>query len=358
MKISSGGIFKLRLIYLLYFLLAGGVLLLTGGCDDKKGEEEIPEPSPDYSDKGVYVIFPVNALGDHAYNDLILEGILKAQKKLGFTTMLYAPASMEEGVQMLELILNSMSHAEKGENLAIIAGNEYEAATRQWIQAKELRNGFEDDVLLFETNSTDLPMHTFLINMYGASYIAGSIASLFSYQAAILAANAQDLSIQRGITGFQEGFTDNGGTSISTCYISDNYSGYSMQDKAYELTDSLTETNHFIYPIAGGSNQGVYRYSRENPNKFYTAGMDVNLSAYSAHIVFSVVKHINRAVEEYITAWTEQKELPNLHTIYGIDSGYTDIALVDEYQSSYKDLVEYYRPIVTEKEQIYEENLP
>lgn len=66
-------------------------------------------------------------------------------------------------------------------------------------------------MLLFETNGTDLPIHTFLINMYGASYIAGSIASLFSYQAAVLAANAQDLSIQRSITGFSEGFIDNGG---------------------------------------------------------------------------------------------------------------------------------------------------
>lgn len=131
-----------------------------------------------------------------------------------------------------------------------------------------------------------------------------------------------------------------------------------MQARAYELTDSLTETHRFIYPIAGGSNQGVYRYSRENPDKFYTAGMDVNLSAYSAHIVFSTVKHIDRAVAEYLTAWNEQKELPALHTTYGIGSGHADIALVGEYQSSYKDLVEYYRPIVNEKEQIYEEKLP
>lgn len=131
------------------------------------------------------------------------------------------------------------------------------------MQGKKLRDGFGDDVLLFETNGTDLPIHTFLINMYGASYIAGSIASLFSYQAAVLAANAQDLSIQRSITGFSEGFIDNGGTSVSTCYISDNHEGYSMQARAYELTDSLTETHRFIYPIAGGSNQGVYRYSRE-----------------------------------------------------------------------------------------------
>ncbi len=340
-------------------MLAGGFLLMTGGCDDKdKIEEEIPEVSPESPDKFVYVIFPVNALGDHAYNDLVLAGILEAQKKAGFYTMLYAPIDMEEGILMLNLALDGINSAKKGECLAIIAGNEYEEAIRQWLQGKKLRDGFGDDVLLFETNGTDLPIHTFLINMYGASYIAGSIASLFSYQAAVLAANAQDLSIQRSITGFSEGFIDNGGTSVSTCYISDNHEGYSMQARAYELTDSLTETHRFIYPIAGGSNQGVYRYSRENPDKFYTAGMDVNLSAYSAHIVFSTVKHIDRAVAEYLTAWNEQKELPALHTTYGIGSGHADIALVDEYQSSYKDLVEYYRPIVNEKEQIYEEKQP
>lgn len=237
---------------------------MTGGCDDKdKIEEEIPEVSPESPDKFVYVIFPVNALGDHAYNDLVLAGILEAQKKAGFYTMLYAPIDMEEGILMLNLALDGINSAKKGECLAIIAGNEYEEATRQWLQGKKLRDGFGDDVLLFETNGTDLPIHTFLINMYGASYIAGSIASLFSYQAAVLAANAQDLSIQRSITGFSEGFIDNGGTSVSTCHISDNHEGYSMQARAYELTDSLTETHRFIYPIAGGSNQGVYRYSRE-----------------------------------------------------------------------------------------------
>lgn len=358
MKISSGSIHKSGLIYLLYLLLAGGVLFVIGGCDDKDDqEEEMPEPAPDYSGKVIYVIFPINALGDHAYNDLILKGILEAQKKLGFITMLYAPASMEEGIQMLHLVLNAVNYAEKGKSLAIIAGYEYEETTRQWTESKELRDGFEDDVLLFETNSTDLPIHTFLISMYGASYVAGSIASLFSHQAAILAANEQDLSIRRGIAGFQDGFMDNGGASVSTCYISEDFGGYLVQEKAYALTDSLAETNRFIYPIAGGSNQGVYRYSRENPDKFYTSGMDVNLSAYSAHIVFSVVKHIDRAVEEYINAWTEQKELPNLYTLYGMGSGYMDIALVDEYQYSYKDLIEYYRPLVAEKEQIYEENL-
>ena len=170
-------------------MLAGGFLLMTVGCDDKdKIEEEIPEVSPESPDKFVYVIFPVNALGDHAYNDLVLAGILEAQKKAGFYTMLYAPIDMEEGILMLNLALDGINSAKKGECLAIIAGNEYEEATRQWLQGKKLRDGFGDDVLLFETNGTDLPIHTFLINMYGASYIAGSIASLFSYQAAVLAA--------------------------------------------------------------------------------------------------------------------------------------------------------------------------
>ena len=335
-------------------------MLAAGGCSDDKGEEieELPVPLPDYSDKAVYVLFPVNALGDHAYNDLILKGILEAQKQFGFDVMPYAPADMEEGAMMLRLILDIVNHAERGEILVVIAGNEYEEEVRRWLQGMTLREGFKEDVLLFETNSTDLPMHTFLINMYGASYIAGSIASLFSDRAAILAANALDPSIRQSETGFRDGFIDNGGLVVSSCYLSSDHSGYSMQDRAYELTDSLAETNRFVYPIAGGSNQGVYRYSRENPDKLYTAGMDVNLSAYSAHIVFSAVKHIDRAVAGHISAWLEEKEQPALHATYGIGSGHADIALVDEYQSSYKDLVEYYRPIVAdqEKEQNHEEN--
>ena len=57
---------------------------MTGGCDDKdKIEEEIPEVSPESPDKFVYVIFPVNALGDHAYNDLVLAGILGSAEDSG-----------------------------------------------------------------------------------------------------------------------------------------------------------------------------------------------------------------------------------------------------------------------------------
>ena len=103
-KTSSRAILKSGLIYLIYFLLAGGFLLMIGSCDDKdKIEEEIPEVLPESPDKFVYVIFPVNALGDHAYNDLILAGVLEAQKKAGFYTMLYAPTDL---VRMMPMSLN------------------------------------------------------------------------------------------------------------------------------------------------------------------------------------------------------------------------------------------------------------
>ena len=77
--------------------------------------------------------------------------------------------------------------------------------------------------------------------------------------------------------------------------------------------------------------------------------MDVNLSSYSARIVFSVVKQLDQLLESYIQAWWDQKEMP-LHATYGLKDGYADIALVEEYEESYRTLVAYYKEVLTEKQ--------
>ena len=155
-------------------------------------------------------------------------------------------------------------------------------------------------------------------------------------------------------------------TALSVCLVlrklgaqtTEDFNGYSMPQEAYQQTDSLTNLNYrFIYPVAGGSNQGIYRYSREYPDRLYTAGMDVNLSAYSAHITFSTVKRIDQIVKQYINRLcTEGTFGDTLHTTYGIAERYADIDWVEGYEDSYKELINYYYPIVTEKEQEYEQN--
>lgn len=346
---------------LLSYMYIWGFVLLMVACQDNDNDPANQQPTePTQPKTGISIVFSPQGLGDHAYNDLILKGALEAQEEGNAEITIYSPNTLDEGKAMIQgwlyWLLNNGSI-----DAIIIAGNEYEASVREWIatEGNNLPDELFKKMLLFETASTDLPLYTFMINMYGASYIAGSIATLFADSAAVIAANAADLSLKRNIDGFRDGFLDNEGENIVTSYLAQDFNGYSMPQEAYRQTDSLTNLNYrFIYPVAGGSNQGIYRYSREYPDRLYTAGMDVNLSAYSAHITFSTVKRIDQVVKQYINRLCSEGTFGDtLHTTYGIAERYADIDWVEGYEDSYKELINYYYPIVTEKEQEYEQNL-
>lgn len=353
MKVFNSKIFNCMFIWSIVLLLF--FVACQDNANEFTGREEINQ-----NKKQISIVFSPKGLGDHAYNDLILKGALEAQEEVNAEITFYSPNTLEEGEGMIQGWLYWLLQEESVDAI-IIAGNEYEKSIRKWIA-----DGGEDKpsdemfkkMLLFETGSTDLPLYTFMINMYGASYIAGSIATLFADSAAVIAANNTDMSLKRNIDGFRDGFVENGGKNVAISYLSQDFNGYSMPLEAYRQADSLAGLHYrFIYPVAGGSNQGVYRYSREYPERIYTAGMDVNLSAYSAHITFSTVKRIDQIVKQYIKRLCMEGAFSDtLHTTYGITGRYTDIDWVDEYEESYKELVEYYYPIVAEKEQEYENN--
>lgn len=351
---------KVRYNTLLICVYLWGMALLGAACQDDANDPASQQPAEPVTGKTqVSIVFSPQGLGDHAYNDLILRGVMEAQEEADVEITIYSPNTLDEGKSMIQGWLYWLM--DRGEiDAIVIAGNEYEASIREWMAAEgdNIRDELFRKMLLFETSGTDLPLYTFMINMYGASYIAGSIATLFADSAAVIGANAADMSLKRNIDGFCDGFMDNAGKDVVASYLAPDFNGYSMPQEAYRQTDSLTGLNYrFIYPVAGGSNQGVYRYSREYPDRLYTAGMDVNLSAYSAHITFSTVKRIDRVVKQYIKRLSSEGTFGDtLHTTYGIAGRYADIDWVEGYEASYKELVDYYYPIVTEKEEEYEKN--
>ncbi len=341
--------------YLLNLLLLIGFTAFLTSCDnDEKRGEEGNEEEVYGSDRLIYALFPPRALGDHSVNDLQLEGILRARQNLKFDVMIYSPQNMKDAEVMLELCVNMIKSNETGQNLLLLCGQEYEAPLINYLTENEWNESKASDIILLETNNTSLPITTFEIDYYEVSYIAGAIASLFAEKAAIIEACPGMQLLDRAAQGFSDGWNENQTTPspLPIAYISDSYEGFSMTQRARQLADSLhrKEEVQFIYPLAGYSNQGIYQYTRQTmDSEIYTSGMDVNLSSYSARIVFSVVKQLDQLLESYIQAWWDQKEMP-LHATYGLKDGYADIALVEEYEESYRTLVAYYKEVLTEKQ--------
>ena len=109
----------------------------------------------------------------------------------------------------------------------------------------------------------------------------------------------------------------------------------------------------FIYAVAGGSNMGAYRYLREKPEcGIYTAGMDIDQSAYSTLIVGSMVKRMDLVLHDHLNNWYNKKDLPR-YCHYGLESGYIDWQIADRY-AELKGYVESVREEAIRKEKAYE----
>lgn len=308
-----------RSIHLLFIVILS--VCLYSCTEDENGhtDTQIPE---------VIVLFSPNGLGDRGYNDNILEGVLLSAAQRGFIPEILCPDTYEESEKLFRTWLEEKKTER---SLFVLATNEYEEMVLKYGSSKQ---GGKKDILLFETQNTDTEAYTFNLSMYGASYLAGEItASLAPYnESAILCANPQDKVLQVASTGFREGFHANGGSVCDTYFLAEDASGYGMSGKAYEKAAELSTRYAFIYPLAGGSNSGAYRYTREHKG-LYTAGMDREGSALSQYIIYSVEKKVNRIVEKYLIDWMDEKEWAK-HRNYNLKTGEIDVILASDYEES------------------------
>ena len=75
----------------------------------------------------------------------------------------------------------------------------------------------------------------------------------------VLLANNTDSPINIAKDGFIAGY----GSDCDVEYLADDWTGYVSASLAYRKMSDWAVDYDFIFPVAGGSNAGIYRYSRE-----------------------------------------------------------------------------------------------
>ena len=308
------------------------------------------------------VIVSMGGLGDMGYNDQILSGTMHFYEANGVSMNLIRPNDTEEVRQVLQKWQIETKNHEK--SLLVLAGSEYEnVLTESNVQLEE-----HQQILIFETRNLDLPkgVCSFYINRYGASYLAGCMAK--EHEAAtIIAAMLGSPTLEAAIAGFSDAYRTHSQQEAEVIYLADDESGFNMADKAYQTMSDIY--NAFIFPLAGGSNIGIYKYSRET--SFYlplVVGMDADQSMQSSRIPFSMVIHIDQVVEQYLTDWLNGIPLEKYQT-FGLESGMIDIALSpvfyqnmeiweDYYEddSYWENAYQNYKAEAIRKEEAYEKN--
>ena len=291
-------------------------LILLTGC----GKEELvfaPTPAQ------VEVVLSPGGVGDQGYNDKILRGLQRAAVQYGFTLAIHIPEATEQGIRIYESWLADTLNRGCERSLFVFAGSEYEYLLEGLTLPEDLRK----DVLMFETDRQREGIYTFSVGCYAASYLAGASCVLDNggeeQKALIIAANPHDPQVKRAVDGYYDGYLAAGGDGCDVHYLSEApYGGYRMQDEAYQYCIEQNGNYMYHFSAAGASNKGLYRFSRENMQ--LAVGMDDDMRFLSFMILFSVVKHMDRVVEDVLRDLLMKKDIP-YHQKFTYSSGYEEM---------------------------------
>lgn len=323
------------------------IMLSLFGCGSS------PEDPPDRTRfPQIVVVFAPGGLGDRCYNDCILNGVATFKKsyKDKVDIYVYPPSTLDEG----ERILSDWLMLPKSEvpSLMVMGSGDYMDIAAKQLAGKALTANKR--LLIFESADTrGLPVTTFQISTYGASFLAGICVAESGRKPMVLLSNPNDLPIKSAGDGFEAGYRHSTGNDVDREYLADDWHGYLMSGEAYRKMDGWSANYGFIFPIAGGSNSGLYRYSREYPDKSpLLAGVDVDQSSLSNSIIGSVVKNIDLLLVEYLEQWLLTGALPE-STVYGLESGYADWLLAPNHIEFYRPLIDAMRPEAVSQEKYY-----
>ena len=314
----------------LSLLPLGCLLCLLGGCSDSDPDT----PQEGMATKASVVLFlSPNGTGDNGYNDLILKGASLMAFNHDINFYLVESKSVEEAAENFEALLDIYSTYMETKALFVLASSEYkEIARRSSRPADHCR------VLLLESSDTEMPewVTTAKISRYGTGYLAGAMVS--GQPAEIVLAMPDEETTEDAAAGFEAGFrahTD--GKQVSRHYLSDGSDGFNMQTQAYRLTDSIAqrysaqeEAYATFLPLAGTSNLGVYNAFTHFVHAQQVIGTDTDCNDQNDYIPFSLVWHIDRLVEHYLTLWYQDEPMPRGQS-YGLESDYVEMSFSDSW---------------------------
>lgn len=276
-------------------------IILLAGCE---------KSSEDYlSNESFPTVVYVNTLsggGDIGYTDQIIDGLMRFNMLHKSTLSLKNPSDMNE---VAAIIHDWYVSSQKSDSKSVLVLGDY--TYEPCLNKLNLELSDSQSIIIVDTpfcEDRQNGVYSFFISRFGVSYLAGLMAGE-SEQASIIAACQGVTSIDESVAGFSTGYRHASGRDASIFYLDSGHKGFSVPQKAFENARDLDAG--FIYPLAGGSNNGVFRYTRENPfTSMLVAGMDIDCSVLSSRVPFSVVIPISEALTSVLTDWYENRMEP------------------------------------------------
>lgn len=315
---------------LVKYISLAAIVLEAAACSKAKYE---PDPSDVPSGAPlVTVLYDPGALGDRSYNDLIYSGVEQAALARGLRTMQITPSTTSEGLAILGEYFRQMgTQRDTVRRLLIVAGAEYEDFIRR--NSSELEGNPLADLLFLETEEQlEDKGSTLSLPYYGAMYEAGAVSRVYSDEVLLIAANPKTAAIQESIKGFTEGFDadylkDEEARKLRIEWLSDDSGGGFKIDDSDAMRIVYDGEQYpvaqLIFPVCGGASGTFYRLS-DLFGGFDYIGIDA--ASLSPHCPFSVVKHIDWAMDLCIGEWMSPDGMPK-HQSLSFEDGWTEFVL-------------------------------
>lgn len=292
----------------------------------------------------VTIIMAVNALGDNNINDKIYESISIVKEKYvkdsSVVIHINVPSSMQQAEQMIDYWIKEKTDARR----LLVLCNE---TMGDWLTTHDGWSVKDNsDILVLDSYHEYEGVYNRYINSYGVSYMIGALVYYFGTERdeqivntrskpALICANKQEGHIKDAVAGFVDGFRSLGGElDEEKCIIALSdapATGYDMSDSVFRLSAILCEEGYdFIFPLCGGSANGVYSYAISkiyfnSSNTFYTCGVDVDVNEVVMNSLISTLRSYDLLLKDFIADWIEQKPL-ELHSTEFLGSKYCGYA--------------------------------
>ncbi len=337
-------------------LMIGALLLFS--CQKEGKTVYVTADGDDAARDMVFFVSKKGQLGDLGYVDALYRGVVKGALSCDLMVSLVELASdTSKTVTTLDYMLDYMQK-EKADRRAVvvIANDNLEGLLHRYEQV--LTKAPNVDFLLCESRDTTLPIYTVRIPQYGVWYQAGMLASKGLPEVdsvLIVNANAAEEELRDMSGGFCDAVRQSGsGIYVENTWLKESSGGYDLAAETYRQSYDIDSIYNMVVPLCGGSAQGFFRYNRENPESFYTLGVDTDMQFYSQRVPFSVVKHLEQIMQNWIYDWWNGKETMALHQEFGLEKGGTEIVIADSYEDLLGPLAAKYYELAVQKEREYE----
>ena len=297
--------------YFLGLLILGIIIFASfSGCSDS-----VP-PKPKAKKFRIGLMITPKGLNDKGFNDLAYSGLKSAASKYGVETVIIEPSTMKDPETSLRFF------AEQTFDSIIAVGVAFYGAIKSISREHPQLKFFVIDSSIEEGN-----IHGVSFREDEGSFLCGFLAGTVSKSRKVGFVGGVKIDvILRFFDGFRNGvmFVASD-VSVIEKYIAEDFSGFNRAELGKEIALGLYKDGcDVIYHAAGASGLGVISAAVES--KKYVIGVDMDQDSLAPGLVLtSMLKRVDRVVEDLVKNLVEGKETEKMKRSYGINDGAIDL---------------------------------